>query len=199
MATYRHRASGPGPAGDIWTVTMHSTGAGPLASAHGAFVTAVTEFWGGDYGDLLTVDQQCTSIVTDELDPSTGKNTAQAITSVSLKGSRSAEPTTPQRASIVTGLRTALPTRAGRGRMYWPGPAGSALTVDGELTSIDATNVAVGWAAALATMASTSAPVIYHRSTRTTTLVTSVTVAVVLGTQRRRTNKVAPSYASSAL
>lgn len=178
---------------------MHSSGGATLSAAHSAFVAAVTSFWGGDYGDLLTVDQQCTSIVTDELSPTTGKNVAQAITAVSLKGTRSAGPTTPQRASIVTGLRTALPTRSGRGRMYWPGPAGDVLTVDGELTSGDAGDVAIGWSDALSTMATTSQPIVYHRATRTGTNVTSVTVSVVLGTQRRRTNKVAPSYASAPL
>lgn len=178
---------------------MHSSGAGVIGDVHTAWRNAVSAFWSGSYGSLLTVDQQCTEVVTDQLDPSTGKNVLQARSAVSFKGTLSAEPTTPQRVAIVTGLRTALPTRAGRGRMYWPGPAGSVLTNSGELATADAIAVATDWAAALGAMATQSQPVIYHRATRTTTNVTNVTVGVVLGTQRRRTNKVANAYSSDPI
>lgn len=208
MTIYRHRVSGPGPAGDIWTSTMHSSSvSGSIQTIQAAWVALVTAMFGGHYGGMLTVDQQATQCVTDALDPTTGKNTAQVVTAIGLKGTLAAEPTTPQRAAIVLGLRTLLPTRAGRGRMFWPGPAGSVLTVTGELQATDVTALATQLAGALGTFNGTSQAVIYHRANPkaspptlpSSTNVTSVTVGVVLGTQRRRTNKVAASYASAAI
>lgn len=176
---------------------MHSVGAGALESIHAAWATVVSGMFAGAYGDILTVDQQCTELQTDSLDPITGANTAQVRSAVTFKGSLAVEPTTPQRAAIVTGLRTALPTRAGRGRLFWPGPAGSILTSSGQLPAADASSISALLASLLGTMSATTSPVIYHRATRTTTPVTSVTVGVVLGTQRRRTNKVASAFAST--
>lgn len=176
---------------------MHSSGAGALADIHTAWSTLVASMFSGAYGGLLTVDQLVDQVITDALDPVTGKNTAQARSAVTYKGSLAAEPVTPQRSSIVFGLRTALPTRAGRGRMYWPGPAGSKLTNTGELASADANTIAAELATALGTFSATSTPVIYHRASKTSTTVTQVTVGLVLGSQRRRTNKVSPSYASA--
>lgn len=197
MTIFRHRAQGPGPAGDTWSWTMHSSGAGALADIHSAWNTLVEGMFAGAYGALLTVDQSVDQIVTDALDPVTGKNTAQARSAVTYKGARGATSITPQRSSIVFGLRTALPTRAGRGRMYWPGPAGDVLTASGSLASGDAAAICAQLAVALGTMAATTVPVIYHRASRTSTPITQVTVALVLGSQRRRTNKVSPAYESA--
>lgn len=199
MTIYRHTASGPGTAGDIWTVTMHSSSSASLTAAHSAWQTAVTGFWdsasAGAYWSTLT---QVTDLETDQLDPTTGRNVAQARSAVTLKGTDTGQ-VLPPRVAMVTGLRTALPTRSGRGRMYWPAPTDSFLTTSGLLLSTTATAVAGFWATELGNMATTSPPVILHRASMDTTPITSVTVGVVLDTQRRRTNKVAPSYASASL
>lgn len=187
---------------------MHCTSpSGAIQTIAAAWTAFLTSMWGGHYGGMLTVDQQLTQATVDALDPTTGKNTAQVITALGLKGALAAEPTTPQRAAVVFGLRTILPTRAGRGRMFWPGPAGSLLTVSGELASADVTALASQLAGALTTFNGTATAVVYHRANPkaspptlpSSTPVSSVTVGVVLGTQRRRTNKVAASYASAAV
>lgn len=198
MPTFRHRASGPGTAGDVWTVTMHSTSSDSLSNVHTAWQTAVADFLGTTLGPYWASQQECNSLQTDQLDPSTGKNVAQANSTVSLKGTGEGNAIDP-RSSVVTGLRTATPTRAGRGRMYWPAVQDTSLTADGLISAAVCTAIAAGLADALGTMATTAQPVIYHAELRTTTAITSVTVGQVLGTQRRRTNKVAPSYASASL
>lgn len=198
MTVYRHRASGPGPAGDIWIVTMHSSGSATLSSAHAAWQAAVNSFITSGLGPHWPTAQQVTGLQTDQLDPSTGKNVAQATSAVTYKGTGGGA-AIDQRSSVVTGLRTTVPTRAGRGRMYWPPVQDTDLTATGLIASAVATSVASSLASALTTMATTSVPVIYHRPTRTTTTITAVTVGQVLGTQRRRTNKVAPSYASASV
>lgn len=199
MTIYRHTASGPGTAGDIWTVTMHSSSSATLSSAHSAWTAALTALWGsssaGQYWSTLT---QLTDAQTDQLDPVTGRNVAQDRSALDLKGTDAGQ-VLPPRVAMVTGLRTDLPTRSGRGRMYWPAPTDSYLSTTGLLLSTTASAVATDWATALGTMATTSPPVILHRASMDTTPVTSVTVGVVLDTQRRRTNKVAPSYASASL
>lgn len=198
MPTFRHSATGPGPAGDIWTITMHSSGSADIATVQAAWNTAVGSFITSDLGPMWSTETQCTQTQTDQLDPATGKNVLQASNAVTYKGTGAGQ-ALPQRASVVTGLRTATPTRSGRGRMYWPAPSASELTTTGDLLSAAAATLATGLAAVLNTFSATSQPVIYHRLTRTSTPVTTVTVGVVLGTQRRRTNKVAPSYASATL
>lgn len=177
---------------------MHSSGPATLAAAHSAWQTAVSQFITAVLGTYWAVDQQCTALQTDQLDPATGRNVAQANSAVSYKGTGAGNPIDP-RSCVVTGLRTALPTRSGRGRMYWPAVQDSSLSPTGLILSSVATAIANGWSSALNTMATTSQPVIYHPLTRTTTAVTSVTVGQVLGTQRRRTNKIPPGYASSPL
>lgn len=172
---------------------MHSSGSSLLADVQNAWDAAVDAFITGTLGPLWSTQTQCTQTKTDQLDPATGKNVAQATKSVTYKGTGTGQ-ALPQRVALVCGLRTATPTRAGRGRMYWPGPDTLALTPAGELNSTDAATIATGLAAAIATMNSTSAAVIYHRLIRTTTPVTAITVGTILGTQRRRTNKSANSY-----
>lgn len=199
MPIFRHTASGPGPAGDVWSTTMHSfSNTASIATAAGSWFTLLTQFWGaGQLGQYLTVDQLLEEAVTDQLDPTTGKNTLQVRTAMTLKGNLAAEPTTPQRASIVTGLRTANATRAGRGRMFWPGPAGSQLTNVGQLTNAIANALAADLGGDLTTFNGTGVQaVIFHRKTLTYTPITQVTVSINLGTQRRRTNKLGGGYAS---
>lgn len=181
---------------------MHSTSSQTLASVHAAWDTFVQTFIGSTVAGIWSTEQQLTEIETDELDPTTGHNVAQERTAQNIKG-KGTGAALPQRVAIVVGLRTALPTRKGRGRFYLPGPDATNVTTTGLLLSGTATTLANGCAAALNTFAATAQPVIYHRNKLTpppsTTNVTTVTVGVVLGTQRRRTNKVAPAYSSAAI
>lgn len=199
MTIYRHRAFGALPQGDSWTVTMHSSGVAALTTVHAAWVAALTAQFAGTYGDSIPIELGCDGAVTDQLDPATGKNVAQDTSSLSLKGAIAGGTLSPQRTAIVMGLRTALPTRSGRGRQYWPGPDVSVLTPEGGIDNTLAANLAADWAAALSTFASTNAPIVYHRDTRTGTNITAVTVGQVLGTQRRRTNKVLPAYSTATV
>lgn len=196
MTYFRSRAFGALPAGDTWIVTLHSSGSQAVTAVETAWEAAVENFWSGALGALLPTGVTLTGYATDQLDPTTGKNVAQATGSSSSKGSGTGA-VLPQRVAIVVGVRTALPTRAGRGRQYWPSPDAGALSADGLLASTDAQSLATSWAGQLSTMSATSQPVVYHAASRTGTPITEVTVGVVLGQQRRRTNKVANSYASA--
>ncbi len=195
MTIYRHVMAGPNPGGDVWNATMHSQSAQNLASVHGTFVTNITNFWSAATEALFPIAEQVTTLTTTQLDPITGHNVAQTSTSVSFKGTAAGN-AMPQRVSIVVGLRTATPTRKGRGRLYLPPPAATALDANGQLTPANAGIISTNFAGFCTAMTTISPIVVYHTATKDGTPVTSITVGTVLGTQRRRTNKLLPNYQS---
>ena len=196
MPYFRHRVTGPNPGGDVWVSTMHSNSANTLASVHTAWTTFINTFFNGTYNALMPNEQSATGTVTDQLDPLTGKNTAQASSVISQVGT-GAGGTVSQRTSLVASLVTALPTRAGRGRMYLPPPDAGHFTANGQFDGAMIATISAGFAAALTTFKATAQPVIFHRATLTGTNITAVKFGVIPGTQRRRTNKDLNTYTST--
>jgi hypothetical protein len=137
-------------------------------------------------------------IVTDQLDPLTWKNAAQA-TSAFLRAGVSTGKAPSPRACLVIGFRTALPTRAGRGRMFLPSPSADHYAATGKFIDADMSTIADEFATAVTTMRGVITPVIAHRSSRTWTPINRVTVGDIPGTQRRRTNKDVQTYASTGV
>jgi hypothetical protein len=138
MTFFRHTASGPGAAGDIWVTTMHSSGSGTVAATHTAWQTFVTSWMSGGYGAMIPNDTSITDLRTDQLDSISGKNNAQTKSGVSLVGTGAGATQSPRDALIV-GLRTALPTRSGRGRMFWPAIDATHMTATGLVSGTDLT------------------------------------------------------------
>lgn len=212
MAFFRHRVSGPGSAGDMWTSTMHSSGAGALATVHAAWQTLVTGFITSTLGPMWPNEVGATSVTTDQLDANGLHNVAQLSSAISGAGSGAGSTLSP-RSCLVIGLRTAVPTRAGRGRMYWPAPDGSHTLGSGNLNSVDAAALSTAFASRLTTFKAVSQPVILHRGhdaglidgileplePSTSDNITTVTIGVILGTQRRRTNRVQNAYSGSTI
>lgn len=195
MTVYRHRVTGPGSGGDIWVSTLHSSSASSLSAVHTAWTTLVTSFISGTMGALWNTHQSATETITDQLDPVTGKNVAQASSAITAVGTGSGGSVSP-RTCMVIGLRTAVPTRAGRGRMYWPSPDDSHFATTGLYNSADTATVATGFASVLTTFKATATPVVFHRKTLTFDTITNTSVGVIPGTQRRRTNKSAQAYST---
>jgi hypothetical protein len=195
MAIFRHVMSGVTP-GETWSCTLHTTGAGTLASAQTAFSGAVGAFWTGELDSIVTADVSVTEVSTASIDAGTGHQISRLIDDVSLPGVAAGEMLPFQCASGVS-WRTAMATRSGRGRMYLPPLAVSTLDT-GRLSSaavstiIDAvgqlTDSLDGGGLAL---------VLLNRTTLATTAVTSVDVGNVIDTQRRRRNKLVEVRVSS--
>lgn len=196
MATFRHKLSGPLPSGDVWNCTLHSTSSQTLASVHLAFGTFVQNLMNNTVKPLWPTAMSCTGIETDQLDPITGKNLGQELSAVSYVGT-GAGAVLPQRATVVIGLRTTLPTRAGRGRFSLPAPDATHLSNEGGLAAATATALATGVATVINGMSGTATIGIYSRKEKTVTPVIAVTVGQVFGSQRRRTNKVPEDYAQA--
>lgn len=200
MTFFRHTASGPGAAGDIWVTTMNTTGSGTLAATHTAWSTFVSAVMAGGLAAILPNDTSITDLRTDQLDSITGKNNAQTKSGVALVGTGAGATLSP-RDALVVGLRSALPTRMGRGRMFWPAPDASHLTSTGLIVGADATTLANAFGNAMTTLKATTLPIVLHRKIHPLTyeVVTYVTIGTILGTQRRRSNKVTQSFATKTI
>jgi hypothetical protein len=198
VTIYLHRMSGPGAAGDVWISTLHTSGAANLATAHSAWSTFVSAIFNNALKTRWPVPNQITNLQTVSLDAVTGKQTAATSSGVALIGTAAGNAISP-RDSIVVSLRTALPTKAGRGRMFLPGPDVGHLGTTGMLTGTDANAIAAAVAAAMTTLKATSQPVVYHTKTKTVDNIITVMVGTVLGSQSRRTNRVFNSYSSATV
>lgn len=201
MTFYRHLMSGPNPGGDIWNASVHSNSAQSLASVHSSFVTNITAFWSAATEAIFPAGERVTGLSTTQLDPNTGKNVARAESVVSFVGTGAGN-AAPPRVSIVISLVTAVPTRAGRGRLFLPAPALAQMDTNGALIGTAQTLLSTNFAAFVTAMHSLAPIVVYHAKfvvggpnpVPSGTEVTSVKVGSILGTQRRRTNKQVNNY-----
>jgi hypothetical protein len=195
MTLFRHRVSGPGSAGDVWVSTLHTVGVASLNTAHAAWAAFVASAIGGNLDQMWAPSTTATQLVTDQLDDVTWKNVAQIVSAINIVGTSVGKPVSPDNC-LVIGMRTDLPTRAGRGRMFLPSPSADHYTNTGRFVGADTDTIAADFAYALGVIRNTVDPVIAHRGTKTTTPITRVTVGDIAGIQRRRSNKVSMTYAS---
>jgi len=194
MTVYANVLNGVIP-GETWSFTLHTSNVGgTIAAANAAWVTACTLLWDGaappadSIGQMLDVATHTTEADTASLDPGTGKQVNRVSTPLVLAGSAATNQLPPQ-ISVGVSLRTALATRAGRGRFYLP-----VMTVTqvltGKLVAADQTKIATAAQKMLQSLATAGyVPIIYHRATRTFDPVVSVDVGDVFDTQRRRRDK----------
>lgn len=191
----------------MWTSTLHSNGSAALATVHAAWSALITGFISSTLGAMWPNEVSATSVQTDQLDGNGLHNVAQVSSTISAVGTGTGGTLSP-RTALVIGLRTAVPTKAGRGRMFWPAPDVTHLLGTGNLNSTDAATLSAAFAARLITFKATSQPVILHRGhdarvvggvpeplvPSTSDNITTVSIGVILGTQRRRTNRVQNAY-----
>lgn len=181
--------------GETFTTGMYVDNPGGDASgAAAAFVTAFTTFWNAVKAFVpTTIGVDAIDAV--EVDPLTFRNGAGATTGVALVGTDAADPLPPQTALVVS-LKTAIRTRAGRGRMYLP-PFGTDQIDAGRVPAATVTAVKNAAAALVNDLQATGyTPVIYHRGPHTTDVINQVIVGDVYDTQRRRRNKLVEARSS---
>jgi hypothetical protein len=196
MAIYRHKVQGVGEEGDIWITTMHSQGASSIDAVHGAWQTAVTDFITNTIGPMWNTHQSANLVQTDQIDPLTSKNLDQRVSTVNLVGTGTGS-SPAQRNCVLLSERTNLPTRAGRGRMYWPSPDGSHYTNVGQFVAADMQTLANGWKTVMDAFRLTSIPIIWHKKFGNFDVIVRIEIPVNVATQRRRNNKIPPNYQSA--
>jgi hypothetical protein len=113
---------------------MHSSGAASLATVHAAWTTFVNSFITSVLGPLWPNEVGATQTVTDQLDANGLHNVGQLTSSISGAGTGTGATLSP-RSCVVIGLRSSVPTKAGRGRMFWPAPDALSLLGTGNLNS----------------------------------------------------------------
>lgn len=191
-------------AGEEWSLTLHTEKAGgTLAAAQAAWAASAAVLWNGT-GATDSIGQYCKSSTTltvastAELDPLTGKQLGRVESALALAGSAAGE-TLPPQLTIVCSMRTALATRAGRGRAYLPPFATGSVTA-GLFTAANLAVVATAcqkWLQSLVT--ATYAPCVYHRASKTHDLIVTIDVGNVFDTQRRRRNKLIEARTTKTL
>jgi len=202
MTVYNNVLSGTWP-GETWSMTVHTEKVGgSLAAAATAFATAAGVLWttGGAAGlaPYIGTTVSAVEVSTAELSPVTGKQLGRTIAAFVHAGT-SVSALLPPQCAVVGSMRTALATRAGRGRFYMPPMASNVLAaglIDGTVQTELAT-VIKEFLQSLAT--STYPAVIYHRASRLTDAVISCDVGNVFDTQRRRRSKLVETRVSNAL
>jgi hypothetical protein len=199
MTIFRCATTGTGPGIDTFQFGLHLLQAGGnVEDAVAAYAAAVDLLWNGD-GDTVSgvsqyysADTVLQSHVATALDPSTGKNTSQALSPTSLAGTGVTE-ALPGEVALCVSTRTGVPTRAGRGRFFLPAPAVATMSA-GIFSNSLPTDAAAGAAAALNSLITAGYPaVIYHSSTLSFTAISSVDCGNVPDVQRRRRNKLVES------
>lgn len=202
MTFYRLTAKGHLPQGEVFSFTLHCQNIGGTTSGAGAaWHTALGLLWNGVASPADSI-KQCipTSIgidasVVDALDALTGKNDEQLVTAETLVGTNATDPLVNQDAVVVS-LRTAKATKAGRGRFYLP-PFGEDQTTAGLLLATPRGQVATAAQKMVQSLNGAGYTVgIFHRSSITQDAVVSVDVSNVVGTQRRRRDKIVPVRSS---
>lgn len=196
MSFYRMTARGHLPQGEQFAFSFHTENiGGTLSGAGAALHTALGLLWNGVATPADSIKQCIPSSigidasVVDQLDPLTGKNDLQLLTSETLVGTNASDPMINQD-SVVVSLRTARATRAGRGRFYLP-PFGEDMSTAGLLLATPQGQVSVAVQKMVQSLNGAGYIVgVFHRSTITQDAVVSVDVSSVIGTQRRRRNKV---------
>jgi len=195
MTIYQHQVTGTFSAGDQWCTTMHTSSVNSLSSVHTAWTTAVNTFFSGTYNAMMPTDVSATQTLTNQLDPLTAKNVAQQTSAITQTGTGAGGKPSP-RDCVLLSLRTALPQKKGRGRMFLPSVDASHYTTTGRLVQADMQTIATGFAAVLTTLAGTATPIIFHKNILGFDVIIAVKVPDLAATQRRRTNKDAVVYMS---
>jgi hypothetical protein len=209
MALFRLTASGPGAGGDFWRTSLHVQSTRPIDAVDGSWQAFLTSFVGGTLAPLWPNDQELSQRITTEITEADGRNISQKESGQVIPGTDITAGTISQRSALVLGLKDGAPTKAGRGRNYWPPLAGTHLDADGNLQSAVRDSVLAGYKAAIDALPTEDTLMIYHRPVfnrqvtppvltkpGTVTRVLTVTAGIIVGTQRRRTNRVQNAYTS---
>lgn len=205
MAIYRLTQQGHLLNGEIWNSTMHinHTG-GDGAALLTTCLEAVTLLWQGPPTPANSIQQLVPTtigvdeLVLDELN-GIGRNVEQHRSALVLAGTN-ANDVLPYQVSVAYSTRTALPTRAGRGRGFLPAfavtecvgglfpSAGQGQVVRAVKAMIDHINLATSFGV-----------IVYHKAANSGTFVESVDVGNVFDTQRRRRNQITEVRVSASI
>lgn len=204
MTVFRHRAVGTFGGVETWTFGVYSEGTGTVDAAETSWDAGVTAFFSTALAARMSTDIQCLTTSTASISETDGSQITRRELVNDSAGTSTSE-SLPYQVTAVVSTRTALATRAGRGRFYAPSLDVAQMS-SGRMTTACRDDLADAAAAMFGELASGGlVPVIFHRSGSSgtapfsTTLIESIDVGDVLDTQRRRRNKLIEDRTSRTL
>jgi len=178
----------------VWTTNTGDDAAAALTK----FQTAAAAMWASGIDAFISDQIAYTAQKVVTVDQSTGKQIARADGAVTDAGADTGESLPPQVALAVT-LRTALATRAGRGRIYLP-PFAVSQVVNSRMNATNKGTTLTAVKGMFDTLISDGhTPVLYGRTAHTVTPITTLALGDVFDTQRRRRDAYAETYTSTAV
>ena len=198
MTLFHMTLEGTTPDGN-WSFGVWTTNTGDDASAAlTKFQTAVAAMWASGIDAFISDQIAYTGQKVVTVDQSTGRQIARADGAVTDAGADTGETLPPQVALAVT-LRTALATRAGRGRIYLPPFAVSQMT-NGRMNATNKGTTLTAVKGMFDTLISDGhTPVLYGRTAHTVTPITQLALGDVFDTQRRRRDSYVETYTTTAV
>lgn len=194
MTVFRHRVNGTFGTQEVWTFGVYSEGSASIDVAETTWDAAVTAFFSAALSARMSTDVQALATSTASIDETTGAQITRRELPNTSAGT-SVEESLPYQVTAVVSTRTALATRAGRGRFYVPS-LDVAQVEGGRISAACRTDLADAAQAMMQQLATGGlVPVIFHRTASggagqfTTTQIETIDVGDVLDTQRRRRNK----------
>jgi len=204
MALYQHRFLGHTAAGENWMFTWWADSSRSSGDAHAAAEDwANALFDGATAGNGLEDHTPTTvgldSVTTVQITASTGVQVTRVDSAVNRDG-LSATNTLPSDVAHVVSLRTATPTRAGRGRFYLPPGIVGDVTSTGRVATDRLNDLSASLTHAWTGYNSASdRPVVYSRTQRVTRNITSFDLGDLWDTQRGRENNLVEARTSAAM
>jgi hypothetical protein len=204
MTLYLHRFTGSLAAGDQFTYGWFANSDRSLGLAQLAAEGWNADLWNGasagnGYKDHVTAGVSMLTVTTVSINPATGKQIARTDTNQVIAGVAAGN-ALPGKTSLICSIRTDIATRAGRGRFHLPQPAVSQVTSTGrvlaDLVSDAIDSLVAAWTGY---NTATSIPVIYHRNTGTTDVITKFDVPDLFGCLTTRDNKVLPARSTAVM
>lgn len=191
MPLFQHRFAGHTAHGENWMFTWWANSSRSTGDAHTAALTwASTLFAGATAGngleDHLPTATGMDTLTTVAVDVATGTQTTRLDSAANHDGV-SASNTLPGDVATVVSLRTATPTRSGRGRFYLPAPTVADVGTTGRVLADYITDLTASLTSAWTGYNSASdRPVVYSRTQRVVRNITSFDMGDLFDTQRGR-------------
>jgi hypothetical protein len=199
VTNFIHSAGGAIEGGAFWTVGLKSTGAITEAAAEAAWVAAWVAFWGSAGLQALYDAQTTQTACSTSTASATWRQTTISRDVVAHAGTAVTQELPAQLAVVVTSY-SALATKYGHGRMFFPPPVAAALTVasGGKLAGANATTIATAFhawyailvAAGLTGLLVTKKPTVTGAAQYSTRQIVTWSMQDTLHVQKRRGDKV---------
>lgn len=204
MALYQHRFFGHTAAGENWMFTWWADSARSSGDAQSAAVDWAGVLWdgataGNGLEDHMANEVGLDGVTTVQVDTATGTQITRLDNALSRDGVSTSN-TLPSDVAVVVSLRTATPTRSGRGRFYLPPVTVADVDTDGRILADLVTDLSASLTAAWTGYNSASdTPVVYSRTQRVTRNITSFDLGDLFDTQRGREGNLVEARTSSSM